>query len=77
MLENLIGKEVVMIVSFSNHLAGSIPAIYEGTILEVNGDLVKANIIKSEVSHSHGFKSTYLTGPCIINKNYIISIFEK
>lgn len=77
MLKDLIGKEVIMIVSFST--TDSSPAKLEGRVIDATDDLVKVNVTNYDylVNPLSVSFLRNLTGNCIVNKNYIISIFEK
>ena len=77
MLKEFIGKDVIMIVSFST--SDSSPARLEGKVLDVEESLIKMNVTNYDylVNPLSVSFLRNLTGTCIVNKNYIISIFEK
>ena len=79
MLKELVGKEVVMYVSFMNGSVhgGSTPAQLKGSIIDVSDTFVKMDVSDSTVDGDFKvFSNSYRTGKCIINIQYIISVFE-
>ena len=74
MLEDLKGKNVIIITSFAYSEARN--AEIMGRVIDVEDDFIKLDLKSYKCFLGIGLKSDK-TGPCIINKNYIISIFEK